>query len=188
MSLPAVFLDRDGVMVRDNGYVHRVEDLALLPGVVPGLRRFQQAGYLLVVVTNQSGIARGLFTEDDYQVFTLALSQRLAAAGVKLDAVLHCPHFPDAAVARYAVSCECRKPQPGMLMQAIRERAINPAASLMVGDRASDMQAGRAAGVGRCYLIGNDESAKDGADGIFTTLEDCALRHLSSQLPSSPCP
>lgn len=177
----ALFLDRDGVLVRDHGYVHRVEDLCLLPGVVAGLRRFQQAGYLLVVVTNQSGIARGLFSENDYARFTAALQQELAASDVKLDAVFHCPHLPTATVPSYALDCDCRKPRPGMLLRAIREFAVDPSLSLMVGDRESDLQAGRAAGVGHTFLISADErSAVSPVDIAFPNLDALSVHFLSA--------
>jgi len=176
----AVFLDRDGVLVRDEGYVHRVEDLFLLPGAVDGLRRFQQAGYILVVVTNQSGIARGLFSEQDYERFTTALQRELAAVDVKLDAVLHCPHLPSAEVRAYALDCDCRKPRPGMLLRAIREFAVDPSLSLMVGDRESDVQAGRAAGVAHTFLISANGGAADaGADITFPNLDALAVHFLS---------
>ena len=183
MTRPAIFLDRDGVLVQDNGYVHRVEELQLLAGVVAGLRRFQQAGYLLVVVTNQSGIARGLYTEDDYQRFTRALRQRLSDQGVTLDTVLHCPHLPEATVPAYALDCSCRKPRPGMLLRAVNELGIDPARSLMVGDRESDMEAGYAAGVARNFLIhaGTEQSPTATlADGVFADLDSLATHFFQT--------
>jgi len=119
----AVFLDRDGVINVDHGYTHRVADLQFVPGSVAAMQRLQGAGWRLVVVTNQSGIARGLFTEDDYTRFTARLRSELQSAGVGLDAVLHCPHLPDATVAAYRQLCDCRKPAPGMLLRAARVTA-----------------------------------------------------------------
>lgn len=179
----AVFLDRDGVIVVDHGYVHRVEDLVFVPGTVPALRRLQAAGWRLVVVTNQSGLARGLYTQADYARFTSAMVDALAVSGVRLDAVHHCPHLPDATVAAYRLACDCRKPQPGMLLRAARELHLDLAASVMVGDRASDVQAGRAAGVGRCLLVrsGHGVSTDDAAlaDAVHADLADCADALLS---------
>jgi D-glycero-D-manno-heptose 1,7-bisphosphate phosphatase len=179
MKTKAAFLDRDGVIVRDCGYVHRIVDLELLPGVEAALARLQAAGFKLIVVTNQSGIARGIYSEQDYDAFTQALRAKLALGGVHLDEVYHCPHLEDAALPEYAQACDCRKPRPGLLLQAQRELGIDLGASFMVGDRLSDLQAGRNAGVARCYLIAEPPPADMPADGIFPSLEDCVARVLS---------
>lgn len=170
----AVFLDRDGVINTEVNYLHRVEDFAFVPGTVDALRRLQQAGWALVVVTNQSGIARGYYTEADYQALTAHLRAELAVAGVSLDAVLHCPHLPDAQVPAYRLDCDCRKPAPGMILRAVAELGIDPAASVLVGDKRSDLEAGRAAGVGRNVLVrsGHAPSAADeaAADAVHDSL------------------
>ncbi|MBE7418121.1 MAG: D-glycero-beta-D-manno-heptose 1,7-bisphosphate 7-phosphatase [Ideonella sp.] len=179
----AVLLDRDGVIVIDHGYVHRIEDLAFVPGTVSALHGLQAGGWRLVVVTNQSGIARGLYSQDDYARFTAAMIAALGAAGVRLDAVLHCPHLPDAAVAAYRLACDCRKPAPGMLLRAARDLNLDLSASVMVGDRLSDVQAGRAAGVGRCWLVrsGHALAAHEAAqaDAVHADLAACADALLS---------
>jgi D-glycero-D-manno-heptose 1,7-bisphosphate phosphatase len=148
-----VFLDRDGVINTEVDYLHRVADFAFVPGTVAALAALQAAGWALVVVTNQSGIARGRYGEADYQRLTAHLRAELASHGVALDAVLHCPHLPDAPVSAYRAVCDCRKPAPGLLLRAARELALDLPASVMVGDKGSDMAAGRAAGVGRCVLV-----------------------------------
>lgn len=174
----AAFVNRDGVIIADSGFLYRVEELEFLPGAIEGLQRLQAAGYLLVVITNQSGIARGFYTEDEYRRFTAAMQQRLSAAGVQLSAVEFCPHLPDAQIARYRVNCDCRKPRPGMLERAAAELNIDLAASILIGDRATDIQAGRSAGVGRCWLVrsGRALSASDIelADAVFDDLAACA--------------
>jgi D-glycero-D-manno-heptose 1,7-bisphosphate phosphatase len=174
----AVFLDRDGVIVVDHGYVHRVADFEFVPGTVPALQRLQAAGWRLVVVTNQSGIARGLYSLADYERVTDHLRSRLATAGVQLDAVHCCPHLPDAAVAAYRLDCDCRKPAPGMLLRAARELALDLGASVIVGDRLSDVQAGRAAGLGRCLLVRSGHAVAAGeaalADAVYDDLAACA--------------
>lgn len=186
----AVFLDRDGVINIDHGYVHRVADLAFVPGSVQAMKLLQSAGWRLVVVTNQSGIARGLFGAEDYQRFTDHLRRQLAAVGVRLDAVHHCPHLPDAAVAAYRLDCDCRKPRPGMLLRAARELLLDLAASVMVGDRLSDVQAGRAAGVGHCVLVRGDhgfdahEAAQ--ADAVFDDLAAFAGAWVSHTARAGP--
>jgi len=179
------FIDRDGVLNEERAFVHRIEDFAFVPGSIEALRALQAAGYLLVVVTNQSGIARGLYSETDYLALTVDIRERLAAEGVILDAMEYCPHLPDAPVARYRVECDCRKPKPGMLMRAIRALDIEAASSFLVGDRLSDIEAGRAAGIGRCFLVRTGYSltgeALESADGVYDDLRSCASAVLSAQ-------
>jgi len=153
MGLPAAFLDRDGVINEDHGYVHRWEDFAFVAGAVDGLRRLQAAGYALVVVTNQSGIARGFYDEAALERLHEQLRATLAVQGVTLAAIEYCPHLPQADVARYAIECDCRKPGPGMILRAARALDLDLARSLMFGDKPSDIEAGRRAGVGRCVLL-----------------------------------
>jgi D-glycero-D-manno-heptose 1,7-bisphosphate phosphatase len=179
----AVFLDRDGVINVDHGYTHRIEDFQFIAGSTEAMALLQSAGWRLVVVTNQSGIARGLFSSEDYERFTAHLRAQLQARGVHLDAVFHCPHVPDAAVAAYRQACDCRKPGPGMLLRAARELALDLAGSVIVGDRLSDVQAGRAAGVGRCMLVRSgqpiDADEARQADGVFDNLAACAQTLVS---------
>lgn len=134
------------------------------------MRRLADAGHALVIVTNQSGIARGMYSEAQYEALTSQLRQALAAEGAPLAAVYHCPHLPSGSVAAYARDCDCRKPAPGMLLRAQRELGIDMAASLMVGDKPSDIEAARAAGVGRAYLVGEADAP---ADGRYTDLAAC---------------
>ena len=150
---PAAFLDRDGVINADLGYVHRIDDFHLLPGAVDGLLQLQAAGYALVVVTNQAGIARGLYDEASYQQLTTHMVGLLAGMGVGLTAVFHCPHHPEGVVDALAIDCDCRKPAPGMLLRAAREYGLDLSRSVLVGDKVSDTQAGRAAGVWRTVLV-----------------------------------
>ena len=183
MSRKAAFIDRDGVLNEERAFVHRIEDFVLLPGAVDALRLLGAAGYLLVVITNQSGIARGLYSESDYLAVTEHIRERLAAAGVSLDAVEYCPHLPDAPVERYRLDCDCRKPKPGMLRRAIRALDIEPGASFLVGDRLSDIEAGRRAGIGRCFLVRTGYALADEAvaraDAVYDDLLACARSVLS---------
>ena len=144
---PAAFLDRDGVLNVDHGYVHRLEQLDLIPGAAEAVRLLNQAGFLTIVVTNQSGVARGLYGEDDVERFNDEVRRQLAAAGARIDAFYYCPHHPQGTVARYAIACDCRKPKPGLLDQAARDFAIDRARSFMIGDKDDDMKAAAAFGI-----------------------------------------
>jgi len=187
----AVFLDRDGVVNVDLGFVHKVADFRFVPGSDAAMARLQAAGWRLVIVTNQSGLARGLYSMADYERFTAHLQGRLADVGVQVDAVLHCPHLPDAAVAAFRLDCDCRKPGPGMLLRAARELSLDLAASVIVGDRLTDVQAGRAAGVGRCVLVRSghplapDEVPQ--ADAVYDDLAAFARAWVATEhTPSGP--
>ena len=177
MSRRAAFIDRDGVLNEERAFVHRIEDFVLLPGAIEALRALERAGYRRVVVTNQSGIARGLYTEADYQRLTDQVRERLRGEGVTLDAIEYCPHLADAPLAQYRRACECRKPAPGMLLKAIRALDLDPAGSFLVGDRLTDVQAGRAAGIGRCFLVRTGYAlsgeAIGAADGVYADLLAC---------------
>jgi D-glycero-D-manno-heptose 1,7-bisphosphate phosphatase len=153
---PAAFLDRDGVINVDHGYVYRREDFEFVPGVLEGAQRLSRMGYALVVVTNQSGIGRGLYTEEDFDTLTQWMMQAFAAAGAPLAGVYFCPHHPIEAVGVYRCECQCRKPAPGMLLRAAAELCIDLKASAMFGDRASDLQAAKAAGVPHRILLATD--------------------------------
>jgi D-glycero-D-manno-heptose 1,7-bisphosphate phosphatase len=136
------------------------------------------------VVSNQSGIARGLYSEADYLALTEHIRAHLAAAGVTLDAVEYCPHLPEAPVERYRADCDCRKPKPGMLRRAIQALDIEPGASFLVGDRLSDIEAGRAAGIARCFLVRTGYTLPDDAvvlaDAVYDDLLACARSVVAS--------
>jgi D-glycero-D-manno-heptose 1,7-bisphosphate phosphatase len=160
--MKAVFLDRDGVITVDLGYVHLIEDLKLLPGAVEAIKRFNAAGFLVVIVTNQSGVARGYYTENAVKRFNRHLVSELKEHGAKIDAVYYCPHHREGAVKKYMKDCDCRKPKPGMLLRAAREHCIDLKGSWMVGDKVSDVLAGKAAGC-RTIIIGGRKGEADGA-------------------------
>lgn len=153
----AVFLDRDGVLNHDSGYVFRTSDLQILPGVPQTLLALKNAGYLLVVITNQSGVARGMFSLSDVESFHRYMRAEIVRqGGPELDAIYTCPHHPDGTVPEFAVKCSCRKPGPGLLLRASREHGIDLATSWMIGDKDSDAAAARAAGV-RAILIQSEK-------------------------------
>lgn len=152
-SRPAAFLDRDGVLNVDHGYVWRPADFVWLPGVLDALGELERLGYALVVITNQSGVGRGFYSEDDVRALHTHMTATLAAQGIHLAGVYFCPHHPEASVARYRCRCDCRKPAPGMLRAAIDELGLDPARSVLVGDKVSDIEAGQAAGIPRLFHV-----------------------------------
>jgi len=146
MAKKAVFLDRDNTLIEDPGYLSDPSAVKLLPGVELAMKSLAQAGYKLVVVTNQSGIARGLLTEEALEKIHEELARQLAEHGAGYDALYYCPYHPEATVEQYAVDSDLRKPKPGMLLKAAEEQEIDLAASWMVGDSARDIEAGQRAG------------------------------------------
>ncbi len=170
----AVFLDRDGVLIEDLGILTCAGEIRLLPGVPESLRRLKAAGFRLIVVSNQAVVARGLITEGQLREIHAALAHCLAVAGgPPLDAVYYCPHHPQATLEAYRVVCDCRKPRPGMLLQAAREHRLELAASFMVGDRLTDVIAGAAAGC-RTVLVGSTEA--DAAPIVTVDAIDPSIR------------
>ena len=152
----AAFLDRDGVINIDHGYVFRREDFQFVPGALAACARLHRQGLALVVVTNQSGIGRGLYREDDYRSLTEWMGAEFAAAGAPLAGVYHCPHHAQALLAEYRLACDCRKPAPGMLLAAARELTLDLSRSVLFGDKPTDIEAAAAAGVAHRVLLGTD--------------------------------
>ena len=153
---PAAFLDRDGVINLDRGYVYRRKNFEFVPGVLRGATELHQLGYLLVVVTNQSGIGRGFYTEHDFAALTEWMKAEFDRSGAPLAAVYFCPHHPTEAFGAYLRSCECRKPAPGMLTAAARDLDIDLTTSVLFGDSESDLEAAHAAGIQLRVLLGTD--------------------------------
>jgi D-glycero-D-manno-heptose 1,7-bisphosphate phosphatase len=141
-----VFLDRDGTLIEERGYLDRLALLSVFPWTADALRLLRRGGYALVVVTNQSAIARGIIDEAFLDGVHRELSVRLARGGAAIDRYYHCPHLADAPLERYRQACRCRKPGPGMIEQACRELDLDPARSFMIGDRWLDVASGVAAG------------------------------------------
>jgi len=150
MARPAVFLDRDGTIVREVGYLKSPRQMRLLPRAAKAVRLLRDAGFAVVVVTNQSGIARGIFTEDDAEHIHAALRRRLARRGAHLDGIYYCPHHPEATRPAYRVTCPCRKPAPGMLLRAASDLDLDLNTSFAVGDGERDLLAGLRAG---CTIV-----------------------------------
>ncbi len=149
---PAVFLDRDGTLTEEVGYVNHPSRLRLQPRSAQAIRRLNGAGIAAVVVTNQAGIARGYFSEDVLAAVNATLVSRLKDEGAYLDGIYVCTHHPTAGESPYRMVCDCRKPRPGLLLRAAAELGLDLSRSTLVGDRASDLVAGRAAGA-RSVLV-----------------------------------
>jgi D,D-heptose 1,7-bisphosphate phosphatase len=137
----AIFLDRDGTINIDKGYVHKIEDLEFLPNAIEGLRKLQKE-YRLIIATNQSGIARGYYTEEDYFIFRNEMHKRLKEQGILITAEYFCPHHPKEGIGKYKVYCNCRKPKTGMLEQAAKDFNLNLNECWVIGDNVSDIDAG----------------------------------------------
>ena len=141
---PAAFLDRDGVLNVDHGYAHRPDQLEWIAGAPEAVRLLNEAGYYVIVVTNQSGVARGYYEEAAVHQFHAHMQDALRAQGAHIDAFYYCPHHPEGTVKELAVRCRCRKPEPGMLEQAAREWPIDLPRSFLIGDKDDDMAAAAA--------------------------------------------
>jgi D-glycero-D-manno-heptose 1,7-bisphosphate phosphatase len=164
----ALFLDRDGTLVQERDYLADPERVEFVPGAVDALRAFRAAGYALVIVTNQSGIARGLYTAEQFHAVQERVELELDRAGVRIDAVFHCPHHPD-----FTGPCDCRKPELGMYRAAAQQLGLDLGASLYVGDRVKDVQPALRLG-GRGCLVQTGYGAAEAAtlpDGVETAAD-----------------
>lgn len=151
----AVFIDRDGTLNEDIGYVSTPDDLVIYPWAAEAVRRINEAGLLAIVITNQSGIARGMYTEEDLDEIHTAMLEQLAGMGARIDAVYYCPHHPDVGRGQYRMACQCRKPRIGMLERAVREHRVDLTGSFVIGDKASDIKLAENAGArGALVLTG----------------------------------
>lgn len=153
MSRPAVFLDRDGTLTEEVGYVNHPRRLRLLPRSARAIRRLNEAGIAAIVVTNQAGVARGYFSEEVLQAVNAALVAQLEHEGAHLDAIYVCPHHPTEGEPPYRVDCDCRKPKPGLLHRAAADHGLDLTRSTLVGDRPSDLVAARAVGAAAVLVL-----------------------------------
>ena len=178
---PAVFLDRDGTLIEDVGFLCTPSELRLLPGAARAVSLLREAGFLVVIVSNQSGIARGYLTEETLADIHEALRDELRAHGADVDAIYYCPHLPDGTVSEYSRECECRKPSPGMLLRAARDLGIDLSSSFAVGDSERDVLAGHNAGC-RTILLGGETAEETVADARVRGLLEAAFMIVKRQL------
>lgn len=181
MKNRALLLDRDGVINVDQRYVHRIEDFEFIDGIFELCRHAQALGYRLAVVTNQAGIARGYYTEAQFKRLTSWMLEQFAVRDVRLDRVYYCPYHPTAGIGEYRRDSFDRKPNPGMIYRAQAELDLDLAASVLIGDKDSDIAAGRAAGVGRNLKLAPAEATRAAEAGV---LQFASLRAIQGWLGS----
>jgi len=184
MSRRAVFLDRDGTLNVEKEYLHRAEDWEWIPGAMEAIRLLNQAGFVVIVTTNQSGVARGYYNEQAVRDLHATIDRWLAAEGARVDGYYYCPHHPQFGVVR---DCDCRKPAPGLLLAAAREHDIDLARSYVVGDKASDVGAARAVGAASILVAtgyGKEERAKVDASVPFVADVLTAVQRILTECAS----
>ncbi len=181
----ALFLDRDGVINEERNYVYRIEDFVFIDGIFGLCRQARDLGFRLVVITNQAGIGRGYYTEADYRTLTRWMERQFADRGVPIDRVYHCPYHPTAGVGDYRRDSFDRKPNPGMILRARDELDLDLPRSVLVGDKDSDIEAGRAAGVGYNLRL-KVGTADPAAEAEFASLG--AISSWLKQIFSHCCP
>lgn len=181
---PALFLDRDGVINHDDGYTHRIDEFRFRDGIFELCAQAQAQGYALVVVTNQAGIGRGYYSEADFQRLTAWMLERFEEQGIRFAGVEHCPDHPTHGIGAYRRENLRRKPGPGMLLDAAAKHGLDLARSVMIGDRASDMQAALSAGVPTRILLCSDAAERAAAPAGTLFLSEGALREAAAALPT----
>jgi D-glycero-D-manno-heptose 1,7-bisphosphate phosphatase len=179
MKRKALFLDRDGVVNVDSGYVHEPSKCVFMDSIFDIVRAANRADHAVVLITNQAGIGRGFFSIDQFQAFTQWMLAEFEQRNARIDRVYFCPHHPEFGLGQYRVACECRKPQPGMLIQARDDLELDMQSSLMVGDKHSDLEAAARAGVGHRFLF---TSAVEDDVELLPAL-GTQIEHLSELMP-----
>lgn len=172
----AVFLDRDGVINKDVHHLNKVADLKLLRGSTEAIKALNRMEYLVVVISNQAAVAKGMLTLEGLDEIHAVLIQRLGARGATVDAIYYCPHHPEGTVKKHAIRCTCRKPNPGMILKALKKFAIDPKKSFMIGDTTSDILAGKRAKL-RTILV---KTGYGGRDRKHEVEPDFVVRNLAA--------
>ncbi len=180
---PAVFLDRDGVINKEVDHLNKVSDLRLLPGAARALATLNRLGFLVVVISNQGAVAKGMLTLEGLEEINCELLRRLALRGARIDAMYHCPHHPEATIEKYRVKCVCRKPSPGMILEAAKSLNIDLKKSFFIGDTTADILAGKRAGLATILVKtgygGRDKKHEVKPDFVARNLAD-AVEYIKS--------
>jgi D-glycero-D-manno-heptose 1,7-bisphosphate phosphatase len=156
---PAIFFDRDGVLNKDHGYVCKIADWQWIEGAIDAVRRCNELDYFVFVVTNQSGVGRGYYTEQDIHIIHTHMQDELKFHGAHIDAIHYCPHHRDATLIEYQIDCECRKPKPGMIKDILTSWPVEISKSVLVGDKSTDLEAAKELGIRGLLFEGGDLSA-----------------------------
>ncbi len=158
----AVFLDRDGTIIQDVGYISSPEQVQFVPGSIEAIKMLNQAGYKVIVITNQAGVARGITTEDMVQTVDKVIQRGILSGGAHLDGIYYCPHHPEHGVYPYKQICECRKPHTGLIKKATQDHQIDLGRSFMIGDKSSDVETGKRAGIRTVFVLTGHGSREKG--------------------------
>lgn len=186
---PGLFLDRDGLLIEDVGYLRHLSDIRWLPGVLPALATLSHLDIGFVVVTNQSAIGRGLLSIADLDRIHSQLRSEAGAAGARLDAIYYCPHHPTLGIVPYRIHCRCRKPQPGMILAAARDLNLDLSQSVMVGDKCTDVEAGSRAGTHALFVGPMTQTPLPPCDATFPSLDAATpwlWRHFTTDVSLDP--
>jgi len=168
----ALFLDRDGVLNVDKGYVSQIDDFEFVPGVFGALRQAQKQGYSLFIITNQSGIARGLYTEADYHRLTEWMQDQFATENITITGIYFCPYHSEGTIPEFTQASDLRKPNPGMLFLAQQEHGVNLEESILIGDKEADIEAGTRAGLATTILVCGESETETKADYKVTSIRE----------------
>ncbi|MGF1839411.1 HAD family hydrolase [Vibrio atlanticus] len=173
------FLDRDGVINREVNYLYKIDDFEFTQNCIVGLKRLIKNGYQIIIVTNQAGIARGYYTEQDYEVLTTWYRSELLKQGIEILDIFYCPHHTEGSITEFATGCSCRKPKTGMLDLAARKYKINMEESLLVGDKESDLLAGIKFGLTKVFMVETGHSISARNYSIYNVVKDISFVPLS---------
>ena len=175
MCRSALFLDRDGVIIVDHGYVCQPKDIEFVNGVFELVAEAKQAGFTVVVITNQAGIGRGFYSETDFHTLMSWMKDQFVERGGQIDAVYFCPYHPEHGVGHYKKDADCRKPKPGMILKAAHDLKLDLEHSLLIGDKISDVEAGMAAGVGNNLLLNSESQDLSDVTTLSSLFEGISL-------------
>ncbi len=181
------FIDRDGTLNVEKNYVHRIEDFEWIPGSLAALQALSQSHILIYVITNQAGIARGLYTEEDLKLLNQHILEIMQKAQVKIQDILYCPHHPQGSVEQYSITCDCRKPGNALIRKALHQEGLSAKQAVLIGDKNTDIEAGQSLGI-PSYLVltgyGLQEKETTTADFIAKDLKEAVQHFLCPSKPS----